>query len=132
MILGVTFIRILSGNSLKFLTMSGRDICWKKVSAQNYIEHIKHLIKDDTLDYISVSSNDSVRAALVQEGIPFTLVYPSITLKEEYIQRYKDRGYPDTFIQSTDRLWTTFILGCSEQAHVLKSFLKKVNTLQMY
>lgn len=105
--------------------MSGRDICWKKVSAQNYIEHIKHLIKDDTLDYISVSSNDSVRAALVQEGIPFTLVYPSITLKEEYIQRYKDRGYPDTFIQSTDRLWTTFIIGCLEQAHCSKIVLKE-------
>lgn len=90
----------------------------------NYIQHIKSLIKKDEHEYIFVSSHDSVRSALVEEGIPFTLVYPSIGLKKEYLERYKERGSPPEFITAMDRFWTTFIVGCSEQPHCNRIVLK--------
>lgn len=70
---------------------------------QNYIEHIKAAI--GRFDLIFVSSHDLVREALKEEGLPFTVVYPSKELKDEYIQRYIDRGNRDSFV---DFLQTNF------------------------
>jgi len=64
----------------------------------NYIKYIKeNLAYINPLgvgkaDIILVSSHKNVRDALVENDIPFTLVYPSRDIKEEYLQRYKDRG----------------------------------------
>lgn len=82
----------------------------------NYIEHIKGLLAKGELDYIFVSSHDNVRAALVSEGIEFTLVYPNISLKEEYLKRYAERGSPQPFLDLMERSWGNFVLGCAEQS----------------
>lgn len=83
---------------------------------RNYIQHIRALIEKGEHDYIFVSSHDTVRTALVREGIAFTLVYPSLTLKDEYLQRYKERGSPEAFIKLMDTNWTSFIVGCADQS----------------
>lgn len=41
---------------------------------RNYIEHIREAIKTHT---ILCSTHESVRTALIEAGIPFTLVYPA-------------------------------------------------------
>lgn len=82
---------------------------------RNYIEHIKQQMLRDDLDYIFVSSHDTVRAALLREGITYTLVYPSLTLKDEYIKRYEQRGSPASFIKLMSDNWTSFIVSCAEQ-----------------
>ena len=51
----------------------------------NYIKHIKENI--GKYDYIFVSSHASVREALDEEGIDFTIVYPELSCKEEWIGR---------------------------------------------
>ena len=51
----------------------------------NYIKHIKENI--GKYDYIFVSSHASVRKALDENGIIFTIVYPELSCKAEWIGR---------------------------------------------
>jgi hypothetical protein len=51
----------------------------------NYIKHLKENI--GKYDYIFVSSHASVRAALDKEGIAFTIVYPHMCYKAEWVGR---------------------------------------------
>lgn len=73
----------------------------------NYINHIKSNV--GKADYIFVSSHDVVRKALKENNINYTLVYPSIELKDEYIKRYKDRANHEDFIKFIDSNWNKFI-----------------------
>lgn len=73
----------------------------------NYIEYIKNNI--GKVDYILVSSHDVVREALKENDIPYTLVYPSFELKDEYSDRYKNRGNNEGFIKFIDSNWYRFI-----------------------
>ena len=70
---------------------------------QNYIEHIKSNIGE--VDIILVSSHKEVRDALVNESIDFTLVYPRKDIKDEYIQRYIDRGNDGKFVELLKQNW---------------------------
>lgn len=75
----------------------------------NYLEHIKELKQSDKYEIIMVSTHANIRGAMVGEELNFTLVYPSIMLKDEYIQRFRDRGSPDDFIDFMSRNWDVFI-----------------------
>ena len=75
---------------------------------ENYIEHIKQKIEEGYAR-IFISSHKEVRDALVKHGLYFTLVYPQKELKDEYIQRYKDRGNNEKFIELVDKNWDSWI-----------------------
>jgi adenylate kinase family enzyme len=79
----------------------------------NYMRHIVEQAK--TKDWVMVSSHDVVRKALVELGLPFTLVYPYKELKQEYLQRYADRGSPKAFIDMMDEKWDQFVTECYSQ-----------------
>lgn len=79
----------------------------------NYIEHIKSNIGKHAI--IFVSSHKVVRDALVAEGIPFTLVYPTIEQKHEYIQRYRQRGNDEKFITLVESNWYNWIVELGSQ-----------------
>ena len=81
----------------------------------NYIQHIKENV--GKADYILVSSHDNVRSALKENNIDYTLVYPSIELKNEYIKRYKDRGNEESFISFIDSKWNEFIEDIEKETH---------------
>lgn len=74
---------------------------------QCYIDHIKENIGQ--VDIILVSSHDVVRKALKDNNIEYYLVYPSKTLKEEYIERYIKRGNNEGFIKLVEANWDTWI-----------------------
>ncbi len=84
----------------------------------NYIEHIKSNI--GKADIILVSSHKEVRDALVENNIKFTLVYPDKSIKDEYIQRYIDRGNSEKFVELLTKNWLTWIdeldnqIGCKK------------------
>lgn len=78
----------------------------------NYIEHIKENI--GKVDVIFVSSHDVVRDALRENGIKYYLVYPNINLKDEYLERYKNRGSSLGFINLLNSKWDEWI---SELVH---------------
>lgn len=69
----------------------------------NYIKHIKENI--GKVEFILVSSHQDVRDALLRECIHFYYVYPDSNRKDEFIQRYRDRGSPESFIQLVDSMW---------------------------
>ena len=77
----------------------------KKHFPDNYIEHIERNIQDPNVDKILVSSHKDVRDALVKKEIPFVLVYPDRSLKDEYIGRYIERGNNGTFVSLLDNNW---------------------------
>ena len=89
---------------------------------QNYIEHIKSNI--GKADIILVSSHKVVRDALVNESISFTLVYPSRDIKDEYIQRYVDRGNDDKFVELLKNNWETWMDELEVQSDCNKVELK--------
>ena len=90
---------------------------------RNYIEHIKSNL--GKADVIMVSSHKEVRDALVKNEIEFTLVYPESSIKEEYIQRYIDRGSPESFVNLLTNNWENWIGELSEQIGCEKITLNK-------
>ncbi len=90
---------------------------------QNYIQHIKDNI--GKADIILVSSHKEVRDELVKNLIDFTLVYPDIDSKEEYIQRYIQRGSPESFINLLNNNWENWISELENQTNCEKVVLKK-------
>lgn len=79
----------------------------------NYIQHIKDNI--GKVDYILVSSHNIVRNALRENNIEFSLVYPDINLKNEYLERYKLRGNDEKFISFIDSNWNNFIVDIEKE-----------------
>lgn len=80
---------------------------------QCYIDHIKESIGN--VDIILVSSHDVVRKALKDNNIKYYLVYPSRTLKEEYMNRYIKRGNGYSFIKFIESNWDKFIDDIEEE-----------------
>jgi hypothetical protein len=73
----------------------------------NYIEHIKSNI--GKVKIIFISSHKDVRDALVTNALPFTLVYPNAELKDEYLERYKQRGSSQAFIDLISKNWDAWL-----------------------
>lgn len=95
---------------------------------ENYIKHIKGLI-EEKIDYIMVSSHEVVRNALLDNNIRFTLVYPDISLKKVYLQRYRNRGNLESFVSLLDKMWEEWIGQCEaiEDPRVRKICIKDEN-----
>lgn len=87
---------------------------------QNYIQHIKKNI--GKVDVIFVSSHEVVRNALAENGIKTIIVYPSKDLKREWIDRFRDRGNNEGFINFISDNWDRFIDDIDLENH---GFLKR-------
>lgn len=79
---------------------------------QNYIAHIKQCI-DDKVDIVFVSSHKEVRDVLTENNIWYVLLYPDISLKNEYLERYKQRGSSQKFIDLVESNWENWISDCN-------------------
>jgi hypothetical protein len=90
---------------------------------QNYINHIISNI--GKVDIILVSSHKEVREALIDSKIDFTIVYPSIELKDEYIKRYIQRGSPENFIELLKNNWENWITEIEDDLRLEKIKLSK-------
>lgn len=84
----------------------------------NYIDHIKQNI--GVVDIIMISTHDVVRKQLEENGLFFVLVYPDISLKDEYIGRYNERGNDDNFIKILGENWDNWINDIEKQKGCLK------------
>lgn len=88
----------------------------------NYMQHIKkHL---DTEDIIFVSSHKTVRDALKNAGIPYYLIYPRKDMKDEWMQRFRNRGNDESFIEFQDKHWYEFINDMENETFPTKIVLK--------
>ena len=88
----------------------------------NYLGHIRSEMGRQ--DFILVSSHATVREALAGAKIPYTLVFPEMGLKDEYVQRYINRGSPDTFVNMLESKWEAFINECLNDPTPSKIVLK--------
>ena len=79
----------------------------KKNFPNNYIKHIKRIMKKK--DLVFVSSHICVRETLVKEKIPFIYVIPSLDRKEEFLNNYKERGNTQEFIDNVDINWERWL-----------------------
>lgn len=73
----------------------------------DYLNHIKQ--ESRYRDFVFVSTHKDVRNALINECIPFILVYPVISMKEEMLKRMKDRGSDEEFIKFQDEHFESFV-----------------------
>lgn len=80
----------------------------KKDFPKNYIEHIKKLIGKKQL--ILVSSHIEVRNALLQAGLPFIYVLPTLDRLEEFCINYKKRGSSKEFIEKVRKNWEQWLM----------------------
>lgn len=81
----------------------------------NYIAHIKENL--DKYDCIFVSSHASVREALDAEGIDFTIVYPEMSCKAEWVGRCfirEQNGESGCGAEVMCDNWDQWILECFE------------------
>lgn len=80
----------------------------------NYIRHIQSVIEDGSKEVLFVSSHKVVRDALTEAEIDFTLVYPSLECKEEYLRRYINRESPEAFIKLLTTQFDNWVNECME------------------
>ncbi|BDD79797.1 hypothetical protein [Burkholderia phage FLC9] len=74
----------------------------------NYIEHIKNSLENGY--WVLCSTHTAVRNALALAGIRYVLAVPAHKyLKDEYMQRYRERGSPEAFLQLMDAKWDEFM-----------------------
>lgn len=102
---------------------------------RNYIQHMHNFLFGPGIVFIS--SHKEVRDALFFKGYGFELVYPKRECKEEYLQRYYNRGSEPIFIRLMEEKWDLFIddmeaesRSCHVEVHVLgpEQFLSDVIT----
>jgi len=94
-------------NSDKIILDSDSSKFDKSKFPQNYINHIIENL--DKVSIIMVNSHKVIRDALKEANIDFVLVYPDISLKEEYIRRYEERGNHENFIKLLNENWDNWI-----------------------
>lgn len=75
-----------------------------------YINQINNLRKSH--DFILVSSDREIRDLLKAYNIEYHLVFPDISLKNEYIGRAYLNAYTDKYIQDIAIHWDSMIKNC--------------------
>ena len=114
-----TNMKVLDSDSSKYSWKNGLR---NPDFPNNYMIHIKENL---SVDIILVSSHEVVRNALINEGLEYTLVFPQKELKEEYINRFKKRGSPESFIDLLSKNWNNWISELEEQQGCYKIKLKQ-------
>ena len=94
---------------------------------QNYIEHIKSNI--GKYEYIFVSSHKEMREALVDNCLLFHLIYPDFDDMDVYIERYKQRGSPERFIDLVRNNWEEWIYELEDQEDCINIQLPSILTI---
>lgn len=77
----------------------------------NYVEAIKERQKE--FDIVLVSSHETVRAEMERQQVYYQIVFPDCKLRDEYLQRYRDRGSSESFIQLISDNWDRWLEGCA-------------------
>ncbi|CAL1778151.1 hypothetical protein ABNavy71_042 [Acinetobacter phage AB-Navy71] len=111
---GTFVFRGIPSKDMAFVYDSDSSLFDKAEFPANYIRHMKEIIQRHAGEnYLVLSSSHAeVRSEMQKIGIPYTLVYPDRSLKDEYIARYKRRGSPEAFIKLMSEKWDDFIDSC--------------------
>lgn len=85
--------------------------CWKYSNSHRFpVNIIKCIISVyEKIDGIFISTNPMVLNEL-PEKMNVTMVYPELSLKDEYIERFVRRGSSDDFISTLSKYWEPWII----------------------
>jgi len=72
----------------------------------NYLKAMKEAIKK--YDLVLVPSNLDVRNLLIENGIPFLFILPSLDSRELLLKRYQERGNSEDLIQDVMEYFDTW------------------------
>lgn len=72
-----------------------------------YIQHIKDMLK--VHDIVFVSTHKEVLDALEANRLHHVIVYPDVSLKSEYMERYRRRGNDETFLELMEKNFENFV-----------------------
>jgi adenylate kinase family enzyme len=72
----------------------------------NYMNAIQCHVDDEI---VFVSSHEVVREALEKDGLPYVLVYPEKDCLDEYMDRYRNRGSSEQFIDLIRSNWDAWL-----------------------
>jgi len=89
--------------------------CWKydkSAFPNNCVADIKSKI--GKTDIIFISTNPLVLNALTKIGKKIILIYPELKLKNEYMNRYSDRGSSNDFILMLSKYWDSWLKEIKE------------------
>lgn len=74
---------------------------------ENYIRDIVSIAREGYI--VLISSHKEVRDELNKRSIPFTIVLPSLDMKQEMIDRYIKRGNQENFVTMLENNYETFV-----------------------
>ena len=102
------------------------DTSGQKIPNPFFIENYENAIKRnlENYDYILIGTHKEVRDMLRKNNIKYTLVYPNIHLKSEYLVRYLYRGDNNSFILGIVDNWDKFIVQMMSEEYPSKIELK--------
>ncbi len=119
----------------KMLDLESSNYSWIKTNdgkvrnplfAQNYIDHLKQLKSQGLYQVVFVSSHKIVRQALQHNKIRYYFVYPDISLKEQYIRRFIQRGNDSQFVNLLTQNWETWITQIQKEQYSKYCYKTKV------
>lgn len=88
---------------------------------QNYVDAIEHEHKYGY--HVLISSQPEVLEEIKKRNLPLTTVLPQPSLKDEYIERYKERGNPEGFIELMDKMFEQFTNDLLNNDHAICSIV---------
>ena len=89
--------------------------CWKydkDAFPNNCVADIKS--KFGKVDIIFISTNPLVLDVLIRMGKQIILIYPELKLKNEYMNRYRNRGSSNDFMLMLSKYWDTWLREIKE------------------
>lgn len=96
----------------------------------NYLEAIKKA--NSQYKVVLISQHDVIRKCLDAVKLDYIIVYPDITMKQEFIDRYKNRGNNDNFVNLISTKWENWITDLNNIHNHKKIILKSGQYLEDY
>lgn len=131
-----------NGKSKKYLDLESSDFQWlftdemKKMSVEERKGVVKQKNPDwpanytkaimearEKYDYIFVAHEGKMQCK--QNDIPYWLIFPDYACKNEYIQRMRDRGNPEAFVEKIAANFDNFVKGCYEDNDAKRKIVLK-------
>ena len=85
----------------------------------NYADYITKLATNNRYRFVIVSTHERLRKELDERGIPYVVVVPNRTLRDEYMLRYIRNGYTPSLIERIYHHWDEWLDDIEESKSVV-------------
>jgi predicted KAP-like P-loop ATPase len=92
--------------------------------------YISEIFKNENNHELTLIDTDKRVLDKLCSKIEMTVVFPKLSLKQEYLNRYKQRGSSDDFIETLEEYWNDWINELKRRNDCLKVVLKSNQFLE--